>query len=258
MERRAVLRGLTVVAAAAACSPGRTLGTAGGSTPTTDPGADTASSSAPTSELTAAEPGEARSQDRPESLAERSAEPPAQGSVLTVVCRAGWDARPPSGAFRDHTLDRLTVHHTAVAHTDPDEGAARARQHQRYHQEAGFADLAYHHLIDRDGDVFEGRPVTAAGETFTDYDPAGHYLPCLEGDFDRQAPSEPQLAALVDLLAWAAGTYGIPPATIAGHRRYASTSCPGDALQALIDDGTIRRRVEARLAGGGVELRSTC
>lgn len=254
MERRAVLRGLAMVAAAAACAPDRTLDTGDRSSPTS--GSDAAS--APTSDRPATGPAEARSQDRPEALAERSAEPPAQGAVLTVVCRSGWGAQPPSGAFRDHTLDRLTVHHTAVAHTDPDEGAARARQHQRYHQEAGFADLAYHHLIDRDGDVFEGRPVTAAGETFTDYDPAGHYLPCLEGDFDRQAPSEPQLAALVDLLAWGAGTYGIPAATIAGHRRYASTSCPGDALQALIDDGTIRRRVEDRLADGGVELRSTC
>lgn len=249
MERRAVLRGLVVVAAAA-CSTDRIPEVAAPSG---------ARSTGPEPDPRGSSPGPAatRSEERPEA----PAEPPVEAAApraLTVVCRQDWGARPPQGAFRDHTVTTLTVHHTAVAHTDPDEGAARARQHQRYHQDAGFVDLAYHHLIDRDGDVFEGRPVTAAGETFTDYEPAGHHLPCLEGDFDRQVPSEAQLAALVDLLAWAADRFGVEPDTIAGHRRYASTSCPGDALQALIDDGTIQRRVEDRLAAGGIELRSTC
>lgn len=249
MQRRTVLRWLaaaSAVAAGACTAPERTPAPAASRPPREDTGA------APDP------PRSARSPDRPEGVAGRSAEPRLEPVPLAVVCRDDWGARPPNGSYRGHAIRTLTVHHTAVVHTDPGGGAARARRHQRYHQQAGFVDLAYHHLIDRDGDVYEGRPVGAAGETFTDYDPAGHYLPCLEGDFDRQAPSEEQLAALVDLLAWASGRFGVEPSTIAGHRAYASTSCPGDALQALVDDGTIRRRVEARLAAGGVMLDGRC
>lgn len=246
MQRRTVLRWLaaaTATAVGACASPQRDPGPVGSAVPSEPP--------APT-------PGSARSPDRPDGLAGRSADPQVEPAQLTVVCRDEWGARPPAGSFREHTIRTLTVHHTAVVHTDPDEGAARARGHQRYHQEAGFADFAYHHLVDRDGDVYEGRPVTAAGETFTDYEPAGHYLPCLEGDFGRQSPSQAQLDVLVDLLAWAAQRFGVDPATVAGHRAYASTSCPGDALQALVDDGTILRRVEARIADGGVTLLDAC
>lgn len=257
MQRRTVLRWLAAATAAAAGACAR---------PGPEPPPVGSGSAAGTAAASTTTPGSARSPEQPEGVTGRSAEPGAEPDAeprtgagrLTVVCREEWGARPPSGSFADHAIRTLTVHHTAVAHTDPDEGAARARQHQRYHQEAGFVDLAYHHLIDRDGDVYEGRPVAAPGETFTDYDPAGHYLPCLEGDFDRQEPSEAQLAALVDLLAWAAGRFGVDPATIAGHRTYASTSCPGDALQVLVEDGTIRDRVEARLAAGGVTLVDGC
>lgn len=252
MQRRTVLRWLAAAAATAvgACAPSgpRPSPVASRSSAALDPSATVGSASP-------------RPPERPDGFARRSADPEpvrSEAARLRVVCRSEWGARDPRGAFAEHRIRTLTVHHTAVAHTDPDEGAPRARQHQRYHQEAGFVDLAYHHLIDRDGDVYEGRPVTAPGETFTDYDPRGHYLPCLEGDFDRQAPSEAQLAALVDLLAWAAGRFGVDPGTIAGHRAYASTSCPGDALQALVDDGAIRSRVETRLAEGGVVLVGGC
>lgn len=252
MQRRTVLRWLAAATAAAAGACARP----GSERPPVGSGS-AAGTAAETATEPTTTPGSARSAEQPE-VAGRSAEPQVEPARLTVVCREEWGARPPSGSFADHAIRTLTVHHTAVVHTDPDEGAARARQHQRYHQDAGFVDLAYHHLIDRDGDVYEGRPVTAPGETFTDYDPAGHYLPCLEGDFDRQGPSAAQLGALVDLLAWAAGRFGVDPATIAGHRAYASTRCPGDALQALVEDGTIRGRVEARLAAGGVTLVDAC
>lgn len=252
VQRRTVLRWLAAGAAGVvgACArPGRA--------PTPAASGPDRRGTAPDAEGSGA-PARPRRADRPDGVADRSARPVPEAVRLQVVCRDGWGARAPEGSFREHSVRLLTVHHTAAVHTDPDEGAARARQHQRYHQEAGFADLAYHHLIDRDGDVYEGRPVTAVGETFTDYDPSGHYLPCLEGDFDRQEPSAAQLEALVDLLAWASERFQVEPATIAGHREYASTACPGDALQSLVEDGSLRARVEARLADGGVTLVDAC
>lgn len=175
-----------------------------------------------------------------------------------MLCRDAWGARPPTGPYRPHRVDRLTVHHTALVLTDDRQAPARVRQHQANHHERGFVDLAYHFMVDRRGRVYQARPVTAAGETFTDYNTDGHFLPCLEGNFDRQAPSPAQLDALVGLLGWAASTFGVSPTTLRGHRDYAATRCPGDALQGLLDHGTLRRRVEAVLTRGGVRLIDVC
>ncbi|MBW3579123.1 MAG: peptidoglycan recognition protein family protein [Actinobacteria bacterium] len=190
-------------------------------------------------------------------LEERTATP-AAAAARPVVCRADWAASAPTGPYRRHTIERLTVHHTAVVNDDPSREPDLLRQHQRNHQARGFVDLAYHLMIARDGTVYEGRAVTAVGETFTDYDPAGHFLPCLEGNFDRQEPSDAQLAALADVLAWAAVTFGVPPETIRGHRSYAATRCPGDALQRVVDDGSLERWVTERIAAGGARLELTC
>jgi hypothetical protein len=74
---------------------------------------------------------------------------------------------------------------------------ARLRDHQAYHQGQGWADLAYHFAIDRDGNVYEARPYSAPGDTFTNYDPAGHFLPVLEGDYREQEPTDRQLESWV-------------------------------------------------------------
>lgn len=249
MRRRTLLRLLAATAAAVAatgCVPPRQR---------REPALDAGPSPTPR-RVGGREPGTPRVPSQPD-VAARTADP-AAAMPLAVLCRAAWGAAPPSGPYASHRLRLLTVHHTAVPHHDAREGPARVRLHQRHHLEAGFVDLAYHFVIDRDGHVYEGRPVDAPGETFTAYDPDGHFLPCLEGEFGSQEPSEAQVDALVELLAWAAATHGVPPTTIRGHRDYAPTSCPGTALQRLVDDGSLQRRVTARLAGGGVQLQPVC
>lgn len=138
------------------------------------------------------------------------------------------------------------------------EAPRRMRSYQRYHQEQGWPDIAYHYLIDANGNVYEGRPVTARGDTFTDYDPSGHLLVCCDGHFDQQEIPGAQLAALVEVLAWAAIEFGVNPSTIAGHRDYASTTCPGASLASFIADGALRTNVEERINGGGVSLARLC
>ncbi len=94
----------------------------------------------------------------------------------------------------------------------------------------GWPDLAYHFVVDRNGNVYEGRPIEAIGDTFTEYDPTGHFLACFEGHFDRQAPSGAQLAAMTRLVAWAMQTYSVSGDLIGGHRDWAGTTCPGDNM----------------------------
>ena len=163
---------------------------------------------------------------------------------LGVVSKAGWGAMDVAGPFMTHELERMTLHHTAVLLEDPLLGPDRARQHQKFHIELGWPDLAYHFLVDPTGAIYEGRPVQAVGDTGTAYDPTGHFLECCEGNFDEQDPTVEQLRSVVELFAWAALEFSLDPVTIGAHRDWAETECPGDALYEFILDGSIQTEVE--------------
>lgn len=177
---------------------------------------------------------------------------------IRVICRDAWGARSRSGKLRGHRIRRVTVHHSAVGLWDNRKAPARFRSHQANHQARGWPDIAYHLLIDRHGHVYRGRPRWARGDTATNYNPRGHLLVMCEGNFEKQAPTDAQVKALVHVLAWACVKYDLPLWRIKGHRDYAATSCPGDTLYRLLEDGTIRRRVRRRINKGGVSLRKIC
>jgi hypothetical protein len=180
----------------------------------------------------------------------------AAGKRLEVICRDAWGAAEPSGEFRHHRIRRLTIHHSGVALTDNRDAPARFRSHQRSHQARGWPDIAYHLLIDRNGNVYEGRPIGAVGDTATNYDPKGHLGVLTEGHFGEQRPSPDQIEALTAVLAWASGRFGVGPELIRAHQDYADTACPGAALDRRVAE--IRRRVGERLASGGVRRVNLC
>lgn len=155
---------------------------------------------------------------------------------VVVACREAWGAQPAGDDMTDHVPVRLTLHHTAVSQTAPTQGPARARRHQRYHQSLGWPDLAYHFLVDRSGLAYEGRDLRFRGDTGTEYDPTGHFLVCMEGDFDVQEPTPAQVETTVALFGWASQRFEIAAETLAGHRDYAVTSCPGASVAAMIPD----------------------
>lgn len=174
------------------------------------------------------------------------------------ICREAWGAAPPTGPYVRHEVRRLTVHHSAVVLTDNREAPQAMRDHQAYHQSRGWPDIAYHLLIDRNGNVYQGRPIWARGDTGTDYDPTGHLLVLCEGNFEVQWSSWRQVRALVDVLAWGSRRHGVPVWRIAGHRDFASTACPGRRLYRHLEDGSVRERVRDRLDAGGIRLLDLC
>lgn len=200
------------------------------------------------------EPSEPRAEPAPEPFVEQ--DPPAVVQRIEVVCRESLGLVPARPDTRSHTLGTLTLHHTAVPLATVAGAPARLRGHQRYHQEQDWPDIAYHYAIDLVGNVYELRDPATPGDTFTDYDPSGHFLVVCEGDFDQQQAPDAMLAATADLFAHAAETYGIALETLGGHRDLASTSCPGEALYSEID--AIREAAARRLARGHIELAQLC
>lgn len=149
-----------------------------------------------------------------------------------------------------HRITHVTLHHTGSAeplqpHEDP---VAKLRGLQSWGASArNWWDVPYHYLLDLDGRVFEGRDWRYMGETNTAYDPAGHFLISMIGNYERQQPSQRQLEAIADLMAWAVRKFDVPVSRIGGHYNYATTGCPGTHLKKYLEDGTFRRMVEARL-----------
>jgi len=183
---------------------------------------------------------------------------PANAALRTVqrLCRAAWGAEPPTGDFIPHEIEQMTIHHSAVVLRDNRDAPGHLRSYQEDHQARGWSDIAYHLLVDRHGNVYQGRPTWAVGDSATPYDPTGHLLVLCVGNFEVQTISAAQLNATIDVLAWASVRFGVSPGTISGHRDHAATSCPGMDLYRYIADGTIRRRVARRT--GDVRVTDLC
>lgn len=148
-------------------------------------------------------------------------------------------------------ITHVTLHHTGD--TKPlmrgDDPAQRLRNLQAWGaRDRNWWDVPYHFLLDLDGRVFEGRDYHFMGETNTTYDPSGHFLISMIGNYDVQEPSSEQVGAIADLMAWALREYGLPIDRIGGHFMYADTGCPGKFLRPYIENGTFKRMVAERLA----------
>ena len=176
-----------------------------------------------------------------------------------MLCRAAWGARPALPGGRPQTVTRMTLHHSAVALPDNRGIIARLQQHQRYHQDdKGWVDIAYHAAVDRRGNIFALRDTAIAGDTATNYDPAGHFLVLCEGNFDDETVSEAQLDSAALVCAWAMREFGITVDTLASHREVTPvTSCPGDGLEAHLTSGDLQQRI-TDIATSGFDLQPLC
>lgn len=180
--------------------------------------------------------------------------PPRVNPLVVVTPREDWGARPPeTSRMVPHTVEQLTIHHAGTQSGTT--GPAQFRGWQNWHMDGqGWPDIAYHLIVGIDGTVYEGRDPVYRGDTGTSYDTTGHFLVVVEGNFDVEEPTDAQIESLTRILAWAAQEYGVSPETIAGHRDYAATTCPGDHLYGIIQSGQLAEAVQDLIDGGGVDL----
>ena len=148
-----------------------------------------------------------------------------------------------------HRITHVTLHHTGDAQIlrPSDDPAQRLRNLQAWGaRDRNWWDVPYHFLMGLNGTVFEGRDWRFMGETNTAYNPGGHFLISIIGNYDKQEPTPAQIEAIADLMAWALKRFDLPIDRIGGHYHYADTGCPGVHLRKYLEDGTLRRMVAAR------------
>ena len=99
-----------------------------------------------------------------------------------------------------------------------------------------WADIPYHFYIAANGAIGEGRPLQYVGDSNTPYDPTGHALIVLEGNFNEENVSTEQKQSLKKLVIALARKYKISAPNLSGHKDHATTACPGNNLYDLIPE----------------------
>ncbi len=186
---------------------------------------------------------------------------------VTPRPRSDWAGKlAAKGPLEAETPRFLLVHHTASSNKYTEAGAPdQIRGFYGFHtgKDKGWNDVAYNFFVDRFGTVWEARTGSLAGPVRGDATGGNQgfsQLVCLIGDFTTQAPPPATLESLTRVLAALGEKYGIdtrPGATtsfvsrksnrwkagvcvetptIAGHREMSQTSCPGNALFAIVRD----------------------
>ena len=150
-----------------------------------------------------------------------------------------------------HTINKLTLHHSATPHKEGDVLATKLKNQQLWgEKDRNWFDVPYHFFIDLDGSVYQARDYKYAGDTNTAYDTRGHFLINCFGNYDEAEPNEKQLATIANLMAWGAMENKIEPIEIFGHKDLAQTGCPGKNLYKYIEDGSLKKRVEDIVKSG--------
>jgi hypothetical protein len=185
---------------------------------------------------------------------------PAPGAP-PIVTREEWGAAscPPRAVPSYGQVQLAFVHHTVTTNDyAPSDSAAIVRGICLYHRNSnGWNDIGYNFLVDKYGQVFEGRAggidAAVVGAQAQGYNTESTGIANL-GTFSNSGQTAAGLDALARLLRWKLSVHGVPPTgtvvvksgggslnrypagrqvtfrRISGHRDGDATACPGDGL----------------------------
>ena len=168
----------------------------------------------------------------------------ANESFRTVA--QGCNGQPEYGPGVRHAV----VHHTVTSNTyTPEESAAAVRGIYQFHTHtSGFCDIGYNFLVDRFGQVFEGRfggvDRNVVGAHAQGFNRESTGVAAM-GTFTSEPVPAALYAGIRNLLTWKLAVHGVNAQSqvqvgdrgvpaVSGHRDLNATECPGDALYALL------------------------
>ena len=166
---------------------------------------------------------------------------------LNLIRRADWGWKPQKTGLPQHEITKITIHHGGVDYPPDKDPIEHIRNLQDWSRAAKkWIDIPYHFMIAPSGTIYETRPINYPGATNTDYNPSGHALICLMGNFENATVNQAQMKAIIELTAYLVIRFNVPLYAIKGHKDYTETLCPGKNLYQYLENGTIQARVQER------------
>jgi len=167
---------------------------------------------------------------------------------LIIISRKDWGSVSGMKELPEHTISFITIHHGGVIYTGEKETAKYLREFQVWcRDKKKWMDIPYHYLMDLEGKIYQGRPIKYPGDTNTDYDPTGHLLICVLGNYEEQKLNKVQYDNLVNLLVYFCNKYDVTAQTIKGHKDYTETACPGENIYRILRDKSLINSVEKKM-----------
>lgn len=169
---------------------------------------------------------------------------------FNIVEREDWGWQPLTESMPTHAISKIMIHHGGEDFAEDKDPVLYLRNLQNWSRnEKKWIDIPYHYMIDLQGRVYEARPLAFPGDTNTTYNPRGHVLICVMGNYENQTISEDQLNSVIELTALLAREFEVDiDDAIKGHKDYAETLCPGKDLYKYLRNGEVQRRVRQILA----------
>ncbi len=167
-----------------------------------------------------------------------------------VLPRTAWASAGviPSRMNRMLPVQRVTIHHDGmppVALRSRGDVAARIELIRTSHTQRGWGDIGYHFVVDPNGNIWEGRPLSWQGAHVGSQN-EGNIGVLVLGNFQEQRPTGPQIGALDNFVADLMSRYRVGVNRVHTHRELAKTECPGRNLQPHLN--------VARAPGGALYL----
>jgi hypothetical protein len=159
---------------------------------------------------------------------------------LNILFQKDWGGTENQTTNEPHIIDRITLHHGGIefpTDKDPIEYMKNLQLWSR--SEKKWIDIPYHFLVDLNGIIYEGRSLKYPGDTNTNYDPNGHLLICLMGNYEIQNVNSEQIESIVDLITFYCKNLNIKVDKIKGHKDYTETACPGKDFYKYLENGSI-------------------
>ena len=157
--------------------------------------------------------------------------------ILDVISHSTWGTSPIHEKCRKHNIQQVSIHHSATLTINNQSVPRHLVSYQNHHMKHGWMDIAYHFIIDLEGNIYQGRPIDCAGDTFTSYDPSGHLLIMIDGNYEEQKVSDKSWEYTEKLVNWALQEYHLTKKDVHYHKELASTLCPGKNLIEKIEQG---------------------